>query len=72
MGVKGDNLELISGLLWSSFILNYMVTRVKQRDFEIGEIKKKKKGERARGREERRGKQSIGEVDCLITNLRWR
>ena len=29
MGVKGDNLELISGLLWSSFILNYMVIRVK-------------------------------------------
>ena len=56
MGVKRDNLELISGLLLASFILNYMVIRVKQRDFERGEIKKKKKGERARGREERRGK----------------
>ena len=34
LGVKGDNLELISGLLLSSFILNYMVIRVKEKEFE--------------------------------------
>ena len=34
LGVKGDNLELNSGLLWSSLILNYMVIRVKEKEFE--------------------------------------
>ena len=31
MRVKGDNLKLISGLLLSSFILNFMLIRVKKR-----------------------------------------
>ena len=34
LGVKGDNLELISGLLLSSFIPNYMLIRVKEKGFE--------------------------------------
>ena len=33
LGVKGDNLELISGLLLPSFILNYMIIRVKEKEF---------------------------------------
>ena len=49
MGVKGDNLELISGLLWSSFILNYMVIRVKEKELN------KEKSER--GRENEREKE---------------
>ena len=40
MGVKGDNLELISGLLLPSFILNYMVIRVKEKEFEQGKNRK--------------------------------
>ena len=31
MRVKGDNLKLISGLLLSSFILNYILIRVKEK-----------------------------------------
>ena len=34
LGVKSGNLELISGVLLSSFILNYMLIRVKERGFE--------------------------------------
>ena len=34
LGVKGDTLEINSGLLLSSFILNYMVIRVKEKEFE--------------------------------------
>ena len=34
LGVKRGNLELISGLLLPSFILNYMLIRVKERGFE--------------------------------------
>ena len=68
MRVKGDNLELISELLWSSFILNYMLIRVKER----GLNKKNRKTERGRKtierEEKRRGKQSFGKVDFLITN----
>ena len=52
MGVKGDNLEINSGLVLSSFILNYMVIRVKQREFERGE-KLKRKEERTSERERR-------------------
>ena len=33
-GVKRGNLKLISGLLFPSFILNYMLIRVKERGFE--------------------------------------
>ena len=45
MGVKGDTLELISGLLWSSFILNYMLIRVKERGFEQEKEKEQREGE---------------------------
>ncbi len=34
LGVKRGNLKLISGLLLPSFILNYMLIRVKERGFE--------------------------------------
>ena len=37
LGVKGDNLKINNGLLLASLILNYMVIRVKQREFERGE-----------------------------------
>ena len=33
LGVKRGNLKLISGLLLSSFVLNYMLIRVKERGF---------------------------------------
>ena len=69
MGVKGDNLELISGLLLSSFMLNYMLIRVNEKGF----LNKKKRKNREREkrsikRRERRGKQSFGKVDFWITN----
>ena len=48
MGVKGDNLKLISGLLLSSFILNYMLIRVKEKG-----LNKKKKKNTERGRNDR-------------------
>ena len=34
LGVKRGNLELISGVLLSSFILNYILIRVKERELE--------------------------------------
>ena len=34
LGVKRDNLGIISGLFLSSFILNYMTIRVKEKGFE--------------------------------------
>ena len=52
MGVKGDNLELISGLLLSSFILNYMLIRVKRKGLEYENRKKReRKGRNDRPRE---------------------
>ena len=54
MGVKGDNLELISGLLLSSFILNYMVIRVKEK--ELNKEKSEKEKERGNDREKRKTK----------------
>ena len=57
MKVKGDNLKINSVLLLSSFILNYMVIRVKQREFE------RRENERERKKNEEKAK-SIGEVDC--------
>ena len=44
MGVKGDNLGINSGLLLPSFILNYMVIRVKERSLNK-EKRTVKKGE---------------------------
>ena len=70
MGVKEDNKEINSGLLVSSFIIDYMIIRVKEKELEEGKIERteEKKRERAKEREER----SFGKVDCLITILRWR
>ena len=43
MGVKRGNLKLISGLLLPSFILNYILIRVKERGFEEENRKNKEK-----------------------------
>ena len=51
MWVKGDNLETNSGLLLSSFILDYMITRVKQKEFGEGKIKRTGREERTSERE---------------------
>ena len=64
MGVKEDNLGISNGLLLASFILNYLIIRVKQRDFERGENYKKRENEREGEKNEEKAK-SIGEVDCL-------
>ena len=40
MGAKVDNLGINSGLLLPSFILNYMVIRVKEKEFEEGKIER--------------------------------
>ena len=72
MGVKGYNLEINSGLFLSSFILNYMTIRVK--DKRVGIRKRERtESEERNDREERRtqGKQRFGKVDFLITILRW-
>ena len=46
MGVKGDNLEINSGLLLPPFILNYMVIRVKEKSLNKENRKnREKKGE---------------------------
>ena len=57
MGVKGDNLELISGLLLPSFILNYMVIRVKEKRVWI---RKETEREGEWSREERNEEESKG------------
>ena len=49
MRVKGYNPKINSGLLLSSFILNYMVIRVKQREFERGEKLKRKEERTSEG-----------------------
>ena len=59
MGVKGDNLEINSGLLLPSFILNYMIIRVEEKEFERGEIKRKEERTSEREREKRRGNQRL-------------
>ena len=56
MGVKGDNLELISGLLWSSFILNYMIIRVKRKR----ERKEKGRTNEGKKRETKRKSKGFG------------
>ena len=59
MGVKKDNLEINSGLLLPSFILNYMVIRVKEKGVGIRKKRKrqKKRGTNEREKRERRGNQ---------------
>ena len=57
MGVKRGNLKLISGLLLPSFILNYILIRVKERGFEEENRKNKREREnRTRKRETKLGK----------------
>ena len=55
LGVKGDNLELISGLLLSSFILNYMVIRIKEKELE-SEKEEGRTNDRERRRMQRKAK----------------
>ena len=50
MGAKGDNLGINSELLLPSFILNYMVIRVKEKSLN------KEKSERRRGNEREKEK----------------
>ena len=67
MGDKKGNLELNCGLLLSSFTLNYMLIRVKERGFGIKKIERTRERERKLNeREDRtRGKtQSLG--NCLL------
>ena len=58
MRVKGDNLKLISGLLLSSFILNYMLIRVKERGLNKKNRKnrEREKNDRERGETKRKTK----------------
>ena len=44
MGVKGDNVEINSGLVLSSFILNYMVIRVKEKELEEEKEERNERG----------------------------
>ena len=54
MGVKRGNLKLISGLLLPSFILNYILIRVKERGLEEEKNKKEQREtEKERERVER-------------------
>ena len=48
MGVKRGNLKLISGLLLSSFILNYILIRVKKEGLNKKNRKNKEKTEKER------------------------
>ena len=57
MGVKGANLEINSGLLLSSFILDYMIIRVKEKESVQEKKNNRKRGMNEREREKRRGKQ---------------
>ena len=63
MGVKRGNLKLISGLLLSSFILNYILIRVKERGLNKENRKNKRKSEkveRERGSNERKKNTKLG------------
>ena len=57
--VKGDNLDISNGLLLASFILNYMVIMVKQRDFERGENYKEKEGRTIEGGRNEEGSKAL-------------
>ena len=68
MGVKRGNLKLISGLLLPSFILNYMLIRVKERGFFNKKNRKNKERERERSREE--GNEEETKLGKLVALLR--
>ena len=57
MRVKGDNLKLISGLLLSSFILIYMLIRVKEKGLNKKNRKNREKREKRSREKERKRKQ---------------
>ena len=69
MGVKGDNLGIKSGLLLTSFILNYMVIRVKEKEFKKGKIERtEKRGENDREKRETKRKAKVLGIARLIAN----
>ena len=55
MGVKEVNKGINSGLLLSSFIIDYMIIRVKEKEFGEGKIKRTDENERAENEEEGKG-----------------
>ena len=59
MGVKGDNLELISGLLLPSFILNCMAKRVKEKELNKEKSEKGKERENDRQKREMKRKAKV-------------
>ena len=63
MGVKRGNLELISGLLLPSFILNYMLIRVKESGLNK---KRKEQKEREKRTIKRKKRTKLWEIACLI------
>ena len=58
MGVKEDNREINSGLLLSSFIIDYMIIRVKEK--ESGKKIKRTERENERERENEEESKGIG------------
>ena len=56
MGVKGVNLEINSGLLLSSFILDYMIIRVKEKESGEGKIKRTERERTSEKREKQENK----------------
>ena len=59
-GVKRGNLKLISGLILPSFILYYILIRVKERGFGIRKFESTREGENERTRREE--EQSFGNL----------
>ena len=62
MGVKRGNLKLISGALLASFILNYILIRVKERGLEYEKEKNRKREKVERERGETKRTQSFGNL----------
>ena len=60
MGVKGRNLEINSGLLLTSFILNQMIIRVKEKSLNKEKQKEQKKEERNERGKEKNAEESKG------------
>ena len=58
MGVKRGNLQLISGLLLPSFILNYILIRVKERGFLIKKIERTREKKRKSNEKEEKGRET--------------
>ena len=60
MGVKGDNLEINSRLLLSSFIFDYTIIRVKRKRICKRKIKRTGRGENEQERENEEESKGIG------------